>query len=94
MADELCKMGEYAEALEHILAAKRISADEEKSYDYFFVQKALKSYYIPIKYLEIVCRGKFRQHIEDVEEFLHYAEQNGLVEDKGYLLIKELYGNF
>lgn len=94
IADELCKMKEYDEALEHILAAKRISSDEEKSYDYFFVQKALKTYYIPIKYLEIVCRGKYREYIEDVEEFLHYAEQNKLTEDKGYLLIKELYGNF
>lgn len=94
LANQLCNMGKYSEALEHILVAKRISAEEVKSYDYFFVQKALKDYYIPIKYLEIVCRGKFRQYIEDVEEFLHYAEQNGFVEDKGYLLIKELYGNF
>ena len=94
IADKLCELGNYSEAFEHIKAAKRISVEEEKSYDYFFVQKAVKSYYIPIRYLEIVCRGKFRQHIEEVEEFLHYAEQNGLVEDKGYLLIKELYEHF
>ena len=87
-------MGKYQEAFEHILAAKRISEEEINSYDYFFVQKALKDYYIPVKFLEIVCRGKFEQYIEDVEEFLHYGEQNGLAEDKGYLLIKELYGNF